>query len=113
MTQQLNLDLSKELTNAGIKRAVDHANRVHESWSDKAYTYLIVFVKSRKRGERFMMEDIRQDASTLVPTPPNYRAWGAIARRAIQDNIILKVGARCVKNSRAHKATANEYIRNI
>ena len=110
---QTEIEFSRQVTEEGIQRAVDSANRVHENWSDKAYDYLLNFVKTRKKGERFLIEDVRQDATTLVPHPPSYRAWGAIARRAIMEGVIVKVGYRKVKNSRAHQANAAVYIKGI
>ena len=110
MTLQSN-QTSIEFTRAGIKKAEDSANRLHTNWSEKAYEYLKRYVASRKPGERFLAEDIRQDAETCVPTPPSYRAWGSVLRRAIMEQVVRKVGFANVSNVRAHKAVATVYVK--
>jgi hypothetical protein len=111
-TLQVEIDFARKVTNEGIQRAVDTANRVHKNWSDKAYAYLKIYVASRKPGERFMCEDIREDAGTLVPEPPSLRAYGALIQRAIKEGLIIRVGYDQVRNAKAHRATAAVFVKN-
>jgi hypothetical protein len=111
-TLQTEIDFARKVTNEGIQRAVDTANRVSPGWSERAYNYLKVFVASRKPGERFMAEDIRADFGTYNDEPVSYRAWGAVVRRAIMNGIIIRVGYDQVRNAKAHRATAAVFVKN-
>jgi hypothetical protein len=113
MTQQYDINFSRELKKAGMQKAIDTAERRSPGWSDRAYDYLVEFVKTRKAGERFMIEDVRRDFGTLVNEAGHPRAWGSIACRAIKNGIIKNVGYAKVKNGRAHQANASVYVRNI
>jgi hypothetical protein len=108
---EFNFSAATQATNEGIQRAADNANRVHDNWTDKAYDYFKEFVKTRRKGERFMTEDVRKDAHTVVPIPPTAKAWGAVIRRAVHDGIIIKVGYNQVKNIKAHKTPASVWTR--
>jgi hypothetical protein len=99
----------KELRDIGMKKAIDHADQVNERWSEKAYAHLIAFVNERNAGERFMIEDIRITAN--IPDPPSNKAWGAVAKRAMLNNVIRKIGIAPVNNARAHRANCNVYIK--
>lgn len=72
---QLPLDLT--LRDEAMARAVDHADRVHEGWSDLAYAILMEFAAS---NHEFMAEDVRVFAldNPGYATPPDNRAWGAV-----------------------------------
>ena len=37
-----------QLRDKGIKKAVDNANDTHEKWSDKAYKFLVGYIKSHQ-----------------------------------------------------------------
>jgi hypothetical protein len=113
MTQQYNIEFSRELKKAGMQKAIDTAERHSPGWSDKAYNYLVEFVKTRKEGERFLIEDVRQDAGTLVNECVHLRSWGTIAAKAIRNGIIKRVGFEKVKNHKAHQCNAAVYVRNI
>jgi hypothetical protein len=112
MTLQTQIDFARKATNAGIQKALDSANRKQEDWGDKAYDYLQAYVRTRKAGERFMAEDIRQDAGTLLSEPPSLRAWGAIVRKALFHGVMIRVGYATVKNIKAHKAMAAVFVKN-
>ena len=99
----------KQLRDKGIHQAEQHANEVHESWSDKAYNYL-KWVLPQIDGE-FMTEDIRLMSENLIPEPPSKRAWGAIMVRAVKDKLIRKVGFGQVKNPKAHRANASIWVK--
>lgn len=111
MNTQTSLDFGRQRRDDGMNRAVTHANKIHSDWSDKAYAYLIQFVASRKPGETFLTEDIREDAGTVVPEPPSLRSWGAITMRAAREGLIVKVGHRAVKNKNANMAYASVWRR--
>lgn len=96
----------KELRDLGIHRAVTHANKEYDDWSDKAYTTLKDFLRLAN-GKPFMCEDVREYASIYLPEPPNNRAWGSIIVRARKDGIIKHHGFSQVTNPKAHRANAS------
>ena len=85
--------------NAGMERAVEHADRVVESWSDEAYRYLQDFCRISE-GERFIIEDARLWAAGQgFESPTDERAWGAVIRRAAANGMIRKVGYAPARSS--------------
>jgi hypothetical protein len=111
-TLQTEIDFARKVTNEGIQRAVDTANRVSPGWSERAYNYLKVFVASRKPGEKFMTEEIRADFGTYNDEPVNYKAWGAVIRKGIVNGLIIKIGYDAVKNPKAHRTPAAVFVKN-
>jgi hypothetical protein len=104
MNMQVQIDFSRTVTNAGIKRAEDHANKVHGDWSQQAFEFLKIYLRHNKND--FMTEDVRNACKGVVPEAPTARAWGAIILKAAHADLIRKVGIRPVKNLRAHRANA-------
>ena len=108
---QLDLFQSRKNRDDGMQRAVDNANDKHENWSEKAYDFLVQYCKSQGSLSTFMTEDVRslwfeQD----MPQPPSNRAWGSIARRAVKNGLIKKVGIGPVKNPKANCAYASIWV---
>lgn len=91
-----------ELRDTGIKKAVEHADKVVESWSHMAYEHLKKYIVLH---DEFMAEDLRYDSK--LPEPPSKRAWGGIMVRAAKSGLIYRVGFRAVKNPKAHCANAS------
>ena len=99
------LQLALDARDKGIKRAVDHANLVNESWSDTVYRLFLDFIRHNKC--EFMCEDFREGMASLIPPPPNDRAFGGIFMRAAKAGLITRVRYAPVKNVRAHRANAS------
>ena len=102
-----------QLRDKGIKQALDSANDAHEKWSEKAYKFLVNYIKSNKRKsvkqpsfKRFMTEDVRLASEKEIPIPPSNRAWGGIVVKASKAGLISRVGFSNVKNVKAHKTPA-------
>ena len=93
------LPSGEALKDQGIEKALDHANQTHEIWSERAYGFLLEYLKSH--GE-FMTEDVRKASEGIVKEPPSLRAWGGIIVRAARAGLIKRVDFRNVKNARAH-----------
>lgn len=89
---------------AGIQKAVDHANQVHPSWSDRAYEFLLDYAASISGS--FMAEEVRNASAGIIPEPPSRRAWGAVIIRAARAGVIRNIGYRKVSNERAHSTPA-------
>lgn len=71
----------------GIRRARKHADSVRHEWTQRAVGSLDVWAIGR--GE-FLMEDFR--AAGLVAEPPDYHAWGAVTRAAVNQGVIVATG---------------------
>lgn len=101
--QQLNL-FGSALRDIGIEQAETHANDVHEDWSQKAYNFLLLFIRE---NTVFQAEDVREASLVEVPEPPSNRAWGAIIVRAIKAGLIKRIGYAPVNNKKAHCTPAS------
>ena len=93
-----------ELRDKGIKKALDNANNTHDRWSDKAYDFLLKYIKYQYE---FMTEDVRVASEKAIPKPPSNRAWGSVILRASRSGLINRVGFANVKNAKAHKTPAS------
>lgn len=101
---QYQLPTGDELALQGAQRAVDHADRVENDWSGRAYAMLVDYATGH---QEFMTEDARKWASDAgLPPPPSARAWGAITLRASKEGIIHAIGYRPTKNPSAHRTPA-------
>ena len=88
---QLVIDFDRAARDAGMQRALDHAEGDSPGWSDVAFLFLKQFAATH---ERFISEDV-SDASKEwgMVQPPTDRAWGQIYRRAIKEGVIKQDGA--------------------
>jgi hypothetical protein len=102
---QVQIDFAKKITEEAIQAGVDHANAIHECWSDVAFDF---FKGYAEINPRFMTEDVRMASKGLVPEPPTARAWGWIALKAAKAGIVHNKNRETdkVKNIRAHHANA-------
>lgn len=81
----------------GMRRAVEHANRDVEGWSEHAITIVRCF--ALMRDEPFLAEDVREYAQTLeFPRAPDQRAWGAVMKQAAKRGVIRMAGFRLAKD---------------
>ncbi len=92
-----------DLANKGMKRAVDNANRMHDDWDHYAYEFFKTYILDK---DEVMTEDVRNASKNIVPQPPNARAWGTIAQRAVKAGLIKRVGYRKTKNPNSHGTPA-------
>ena len=93
-----------ELRDKGIKKALDSANNTHDKWSEKAYDFLLKYIKYQNQ---FMTEDVRVASEKAIPKPPSNRAWGSVILKAAKSGLIHRVGFANVKNAKAHKTPAS------
>lgn len=70
----------------GIRRAVEHADRVKSEWSKRAIESLLPII-ARQTGS-FLFEDLIAE----VEAPPDKRAFGAVVRELARMKVIRKVG---------------------
>lgn len=91
----------QRLADEGMTRAIEHADRVCNGWSSKAWNLFVRYITEVKR--EFMTEDVREWAHNMgLPLPPDSRAWGAIIRRASRKGIIRSIGFAPMKSSNCH-----------
>lgn len=106
MTVQTTIDFGRVNRDSGMKRAEDHANLVHDSWTEKALRYLKWYINAGDLKKNFLTEDVRESSGTLVPEPPSLRAWGSVMMKAAKAGLIKKVGYAQVKNPKANRTPA-------
>ena len=99
-----------QLRDKGIKQAIDNADNTHEKWSEKAYKFLVNYIKSQ---DEFMTEDLRLASEKEIPKPPSNRAWGGIILRAVRAGLITRDRFSNVKNVKAHKTPATVWRVNL
>jgi hypothetical protein len=68
------------------------------TWREEAYE---AFKNYALNTEYFMTEEVRRDNPDL-PKPPDERAWGAIARQARKDGIIVAEGWMRATSPKVH-----------
>ena len=102
---QLDIFQARQNRDAGMQRALDHANAVHEDWSKVAYEFLVGYARC---NAKFMMEDVRFASQGIVPVPKSQRAWGGLVRKALKENIMHNDNNEYgqVKNANANCANA-------
>lgn len=93
-----------QLRDAGIIKAITHANQKVEKWSDKAYSFLLEYITTTTQ---FKTEDARAYAERRgLEEPPSKRAWGGIILKAARARLVIKDGHTLVDNPKAHKCLA-------
>lgn len=110
MTAQTEINFARQSRDKGIKKAITHADRVHDKWGDRVFEafkeYLIIMQK-----QPFQIEDFREWIGDKIPPPPHNRAFGAIVIRAIKAGLIWRAGFAPVKNPKAHRAIGAVWLR--
>lgn len=91
------------LRDKGIRRAVEHANDVHDAWQSRALDFLYLYAMTH---EKFSGEMVRLEAKGIIPDPPSLRAWGFVMQNGAKRGWIRQVGYVQVDNPKAHKANA-------
>ena len=104
-----------QLRDKGIKKAIDNADDTHDKWSDKAYKFLLDYIKYGEGRDQyeFMTEDVRVASEKEIPKPPSNRAWGGIILRAVRAGLITRDRFSNVKNAKAHKTPATVWKVNV
>lgn len=99
-----------DLRDAGMKKAIEHADQVNEGWSDKAFNLLKSYVNEFGPGWKFLGEQVRYYAEAKkLEEPPSLRAWGSVMVRAAKSGLIKKVGYGQVTNPKAHRANSSQW----
>jgi len=78
------------LAEEAMRRAVEHANRVSQKWSERALSLVVEYAT---RHESFRTEHVRVSAELSgFEVPPSRRAWGSVMVVAARKNIIRRSG---------------------
>ncbi|TAL90932.1 MAG: hypothetical protein EPN62_00940 [Candidimonas sp.] len=108
MTQAtLSITTGRQLRDAGMQVAIDHAAAIDADWPARAAQALREFLFLNR--DDFMAEDVRAYAYNEldVPQPPHDRAWGSIMAAAARQGLIHRVGIRPVRTASSHMANAS------
>lgn len=84
----------------GASRAIEHADRVEQGWSDLARGFMAGFIRQRPY---FTSEDVWLAAEAAgIPRPPDRRAWGGIIQGFVNKKLIRKRGTGFSKLPHLH-----------
>jgi hypothetical protein len=78
----------KQERDAGIKQALDHAERDEPGFGERAYEFLVKFAAE---NERFSGEDATDAIKAAGIIPACDKAFGAVYQRALRANLIHRV----------------------
>ena len=97
-----------------IQAAAEHADRVHEDWTNQAFekSKLAIMSMKNRNIKEFQICDLRHYIDvflTSLPEPPTKRCWGTVARRLRNNNYIEIIGNKQTNNRKAHNAIAANY----
>lgn len=106
----LNVQESRLRRDAGIEQAEKSANTNSVDWVERAYRLFVKWLEAKPSGFLFMMEDARGDLP--IEPPPSNRAYGGVMLRAAKNNLVVKVGLCQVKNVKAHRCFATQWMKN-
>ncbi len=94
----------RDLADAGMQTAVEHADDIEPGWSERAVEHVREFAHIR---HEFLGEDVRVWAHKQgLPYPPKACAWGAVMVRASKDRIIARAGYRTTRIPPQHAKPA-------
>ncbi len=97
---QANLFDGRALRDDGISRAIQHADAVVPTWSETAFGWFCLYAKHHRE---FITEAARQYAEQRgFSTPPDKRAWGAVAVRAARAGIVRANGYAKATDPKVH-----------
>lgn len=108
-TKQLSAEV-RNIVDASIKRAVDHADRDSPDWQKRALGYVREFI-ARNR-DVFMAEQVRHYAEAKgFPVPADRRAWGSAMRSAGRAGLIRRAGYGVHADPKSHAGPATLWAR--
>jgi hypothetical protein len=100
-----------EYQNEGL--AIGHAmaevaaDNAGEDWKGVAYE---AFVNHAYKHDAFTTEEVRR-ANPDLPSPPDTRAWGAVARRAVKEGVVRSAGWTRAKSLTVHGMVVTKWER--
>jgi len=102
----------RALRDAGMQTAVDHADAVHPTWSDRAFASLRAYVAGTRPGVTFTCEAVRDYAERRgVPPPPDNRAWGIVMSRGARAGLYRRHGYVPATHPQVHMTTVTAWVR--
>lgn len=95
----------------GIKKAEKTANKIDPEFLERAYKFLLDFIRN---GKQFQCEDVRVEAENAgIISPMSKRVWGSVIRKASREGTIQCVGHAKVTNENAHHCYSSIWIPKI
>ncbi|CAB4195521.1 hypothetical protein UFOVP1298_24 [uncultured Caudovirales phage] len=95
----------------GMVTALDHANATSLDWGVRAIGMFEEYCRLFG-SEPFMTEDVRDWSEGLgLASPPDKRAWGAVAMAARKAGLVRSMGYAPQKSVNAHRAPKTVWSR--
>jgi len=92
-----------QLRDAGMQRAVKHADRVNKGWSEHASKLAGDLLLHLGTGALLTTEVIREYADFHgLEQPPDNRSWGAVMRKLANQGFVRKAGYSLANDPKVH-----------
>jgi hypothetical protein len=89
---------ARQLGLFAAEMSAKHADVVNENWTADAYSLFVKF--SNENNRPFLTEEVRAYAEGQgLPSPPDGRAWGHIAKSCDRNKVIKSIGYSAAKSS--------------
>lgn len=91
-----------ELKDAGIAKALAHADAVEPGWHERAMALALQF--AARDGAPFRGEEVRAwvEHDGLLPPPPHVNAWGGVFRHLARRGYIGEIGFDNATSPKSH-----------
>jgi len=91
-------DEARQLGLFAAEMSAKHADVVNENWTAEAYSLFVKF--SNENNRPFLTEEVRAYAEGQgLPSPPDGRAWGHVAKSCDRNKVIKSIGYSAAKSS--------------
>lgn len=105
----IDFDRARQERDAGMDRAIEHAERVDDSWPVVAYNFLCRYAHAH---EYFDAWEVTAEAQRLgYGAPTTDKAWGSIFVKAVRNEIIEAWGVG--RNPNRHASICIRYRSNV
>ena len=94
----------------GIDRASANADRRNDSWNDRALSFLRKWLSTHD-DTPFFIEEVRVAATAELPEPPDGRAWGGVAIRAVHAGLIKSKGYGQTASVKGHRSPKTLWVK--
>jgi hypothetical protein len=89
---------ARQLGLFAAEMSAKHADVVNKNWTADAYNLFVKF--SNENNRPFLTEEVRAYAEGQgLPSPPDGRAWGHVAKSCDRNKVIKSIGYSAAKSS--------------
>ena len=90
MQTTMNFTAAKAARDKGHAAGDACARKAGSEWVEEAVSFVAIFATIADHRD-FTMEELRT-SFTIIPPPPDARAWGSVTRQAVARGIIVRTG---------------------